>query len=31
LDELEQRGLNTSLMTLCIGSGMGVTTVIERI
>lgn len=31
LDELERRGLGTGLATLCIGSGMGVATIIERI
>jgi acetyl-CoA C-acetyltransferase len=31
LDELERRGLATALVTLCIGGGMGVATIIERI
>jgi acetyl-CoA C-acetyltransferase len=31
LDELERRGLATGLATLCIGGGMGVSTVIERV
>ncbi len=31
LDELERRDLNTALVTLCIGAGMGTATVIERI
>jgi acetyl-CoA C-acetyltransferase len=31
LDELERRNLAIGLVTLCIGSGMGVATVIERI
>jgi acetyl-CoA C-acetyltransferase len=31
LDELERRNLAIGLVTLCIGSGMGVSTVIERI
>jgi acetyl-CoA C-acetyltransferase len=31
LDELERRNLSTGLVALCIGSGMGVATVIERI
>jgi acetyl-CoA C-acetyltransferase len=30
LDELERRSLSTALVTLCIGGGMGVATVIER-
>jgi acetyl-CoA C-acetyltransferase len=31
LDELERRDLETGLATLCIGAGMGVATVIERV
>ena len=31
LDELERRGLRRGLATLCIGGGMGVATIIERI
>ena len=31
LDELERRELNTALVTLCIGAGMGTATIIERI
>lgn len=31
LDELEARDLNTGLVTLCIGGGMGITTIIERV
>ncbi len=31
LDELERRDLSTGLVTLCIGGGMGIATVIERI
>jgi acetyl-CoA C-acetyltransferase len=31
LDELERRDLNTALVTLCIGGGMGTATVIERV
>ena len=31
LDELERRGLNTALVTLCIGAGMGTATIIERV
>jgi acetyl-CoA C-acetyltransferase len=31
LDELEDRGLSTGLVTLCIGGGMGIATIIERV
>jgi acetyl-CoA C-acetyltransferase len=31
LDELERRDLNTALVTLCIGMGMGTATIIERV
>jgi acetyl-CoA C-acetyltransferase len=31
LDELERRGLATALVTLCIGGGQGIATVIERV
>ncbi len=31
LDELERRNLNTALVTLCIGGGMGIATIIERV
>jgi acetyl-CoA C-acetyltransferase len=31
LDELERRDLSTGLATLCIGGGMGIATIIERI
>ena len=31
LDELERRGLQTALVTLCIGAGMGTATIIERV
>jgi acetyl-CoA C-acetyltransferase len=31
LDELERRGLQTGLVTLCIGGGMGIATIIERV
>jgi acetyl-CoA C-acetyltransferase len=31
LDELERTGKGTALVTLCIGGGMGIATVIERI
>ena len=31
LDELERSGKSTALVTLCIGGGMGIATVIERV
>lgn len=31
LDELERRDLTTALITLCIGGGMGIATIIERV
>ena len=31
LDELERRNLSTGLATLCVGAGMGIATIIERI
>jgi acetyl-CoA C-acetyltransferase len=31
IDELERRNLNTALVTLCIGAGMGTATIIERV
>jgi acetyl-CoA C-acetyltransferase len=31
LDELEARNLSTALVTLCIGGGMGIATIIERV
>ena len=31
LDELEARDLNTGLITLCIGGGMGIATIVERV
>ena len=31
LDELERRGLSTGCATLCVGGGMGIATIIERI
>jgi acetyl-CoA C-acetyltransferase len=31
LDELERSGKSTALATLCIGAGMGVATIIERV
>ncbi|MBK6916003.1 MAG: acetyl-CoA C-acetyltransferase [Deltaproteobacteria bacterium] len=31
LDALEQRNLSTGLVTLCIGGGMGIATIIERV
>ena len=31
LDELERQGKSTGLITLCIGGGMGIATIIELI
>ena len=31
LDALEERDLNTALVTLCIGGGMGIATILERV
>jgi acetyl-CoA C-acetyltransferase len=31
LDELERRGARTGCATLCVGGGMGIATVIERL
>ncbi len=31
LDEMERRDVSTGLVAMCIGSGMGVATIIERI
>jgi acetyl-CoA C-acetyltransferase len=31
LDELERQGLSTALITLCIGGGMGIAMIIERV
>ena len=31
IDELEERDLETSLVTLCVGGGMGIATIIERL
>ena len=31
LDELERRDLNTALINLCVGAGMGTATIIERV
>lgn len=31
IDELERRDLNTGLVTLCIGGGMGIATIVERV
>jgi acetyl-CoA C-acetyltransferase len=31
LDELERSGKATAMATLCIGAGMGIATIIERV
>ena len=31
VDELERADLNTALITLCVGGGMGIATIIERV
>ncbi len=31
LDELERRNLATALVTLCIGGGQGIATILERV
>ena len=31
IDELERRDLNTACVTLCVGGGMGIATIIERV
>jgi acetyl-CoA C-acetyltransferase len=31
LDELERTGKSTALASLCIGAGMGIATIIERV
>ena len=31
VDELERRDLSTALITLCIGGGQGIATIIERV
>lgn len=31
LDELERRGLGTALVTMCVGQGQGIATIIERV
>jgi acetyl-CoA C-acetyltransferase len=31
LDELERRNLSTALISLCVGAGMGIATIIERV
>jgi acetyl-CoA C-acetyltransferase len=30
LDELERRNLKRGLVTLCVGGGMGIATIVER-
>jgi acetyl-CoA C-acetyltransferase len=31
LDEMERRGVGTGLVSLCVGGGMGIATIIERV
>ena len=31
LDELERRDLSTGMVTMCVGGGMGIATIIERV
>jgi acetyl-CoA C-acetyltransferase len=31
LDELERRDQSTGLVTMCIGGGMGIATILERV
>ncbi len=31
LDELERTGKSTALISLCVGAGMGIATIIERV
>jgi len=31
VDELERRDLSTGIVTLCIGGGMGIATIVERV
>jgi acetyl-CoA C-acetyltransferase len=31
LDELERRNLKRGLVTLCVGAGMGIATIVERV
>jgi acetyl-CoA C-acetyltransferase len=31
LDELEARDLKVGLVTLCVGGGMGIATIVERV
>ena len=31
LDELERRGLKRCMLSLCVGGGMGISTIIERV
>jgi acetyl-CoA C-acetyltransferase len=30
-DELERRGLKRAMISLCVGGGMGISTIIERL
>ena len=31
LDELERRNLKRAMLSLCVGGGMGISTIIERV